>query len=75
MLGNIISKTAEDWHYVQINIVADLSSGEPENREPDRHGPWEWYSLDKLPSPLGFGIKEALDAMKTGVVWQGTIRI
>jgi len=74
-LANIISKIAEDWHYIQINLSADWKSGEPENREPHKHAGWKWCDRGSLPAPLIFGIEETLKSMKTGDIWQGTIRL
>lgn len=42
-------------HYVDIGLVADYKSGEPQVLEPDKCEGWDWYDLDNLPSPL-FGV-------------------
>ena len=42
-------------HYVNINFVADWESGEPRVLEPEKCEGWDWYDLDKLPSPI-FGM-------------------
>lgn len=53
-------------HYVDIELVADWKSGEPEVREPDKLTQWQWRSLDDLPQPLFAAIPSALEALKTG---------
>jgi 8-oxo-dGTP diphosphatase len=53
-------------HYVDIGMLAEWVSGEAGVGEPDKKEFWEWYSLDKLPSPL-FGCTENyIEAYKTG---------
>jgi 8-oxo-dGTP diphosphatase len=61
-------------HYIGIELAADWVSGEPQNLEPDKHGPWAWYDLNALPEPLIQGDHECLEAMKTGNMYYGTIR-
>src|SRR5687768_10187999 len=39
-------------HYVDIALLAEWASGEPEVREPDKVESWAWYELAELPSPL-----------------------
>jgi 8-oxo-dGTP diphosphatase len=39
-------------HYVHIGLIADWKEGEPEVLEPEKNGPWKWYSLNDLPKPL-----------------------
>ena len=53
-------------HFVDITVVADWVSGEPEVREPDKIDGWGWYDLDDLPSPLFKAIPTALEAHRTG---------
>ncbi|PJE75953.1 DNA mismatch repair protein MutT [Candidatus Uhrbacteria bacterium CG10_big_fil_rev_8_21_14_0_10_48_11] len=53
-------------HYVHINLVADWKSGEPKNMEPDKGGEWQWYDLEKLPSPLFYTEPFVFESLKTG---------
>ena len=53
-------------HYVHIGLKADWKSGEPALREPEKNGPWEWYPLDALPSPLFSLVELQFNALKTG---------
>lgn len=42
----------ENKHYVTIIMVADLESGEPEVKEPEKCERWEWFDWEDLPEPL-----------------------
>ncbi len=53
-------------HYVDIGLVADWESGDAKLMEPDRSEGWDWYDLDKLPSPLFKVLTTYLEAYKTG---------
>ena len=53
-------------HYIDISFAADWVSGEPINNSPEETTPWQWFSLDKLPSPLFPPVKSYLIALKTG---------
>jgi 8-oxo-dGTP diphosphatase len=53
-------------HYVNITIVADWESGEPQLIEPEKCEGWGWYDLDNLPSPLFVPIPSSFEALKTG---------
>src|SRR5438046_2793979 len=39
-------------HYVDIGLVADWESGEPQVLEPDKVEGWGWYDIDNLPQPI-----------------------
>jgi len=54
-------------HYVDIGLVADWESGEPERLEPDRIEGWDWYDVDNLPSNLFEPCKSAIESYKTGL--------
>ena len=56
-------------HYVDIALVAEWQSGEPETREPDKIEGWAWYDLDALPSPLFGTVPTAIEALRTGRVY------
>ena len=42
----------EEKHYVNIFLAAEDVRGEPMVCEPDKCESWEWFAVDKLPSPL-----------------------
>ena len=39
-------------HYVNLGLVADWESGEPQNLEPEKLESWGWFELDDLPEPV-----------------------
>ena len=53
-------------HYVDIQLVADWESGDPQVVEVDRVEGWDWYDLDNLPSPLFATLPTAIEAYQTG---------
>lgn len=53
-------------HYVDIGLIADWKSGEPQVMEPDRCEGWGWYEIDKLPQPLFKTILTYIEAYTTG---------
>jgi 8-oxo-dGTP diphosphatase len=57
-----------DRHYVDIDVVAEAPSGEPQLREPDRCEGWDWYDLDDLPKPLFAVTATMIRAYRTGQV-------
>ncbi|TDB96621.1 NUDIX domain-containing protein [Actinomadura sp. 7K534] len=48
-----------DRHYIDFEFIVE-ATGEPVNREPRKSGPWQWYSLDRLPNPLFRPVEIAL---------------
>lgn len=59
-------KTYAPKHYVDIGLVVDWKSGEPKIMEKDRVESWDWYDMDKLPTPLFSTIPSYIEAYKTG---------
>lgn len=39
-------------HYVDIGLIADWLSGEPQVLEPSKVESWDWYELDNIPEQL-----------------------
>src|ERR1700739_4984898 len=39
-------KSSKPKHYVDIGLVADWQSGDPQTLEPNKIEGWNWYSLD-----------------------------
>ncbi len=59
-------------HYVDIGLIADWKSGEPEIMEPDKIEEWGWYEIDNLPSPLFRALPTYFEALQTGRnYWDG----
>ena len=53
-------------HYVDIGLIADWASGEPQVMEPDRIEGWEWRDMDDLPQPFFATLPSYFEAYKTG---------
>ena len=58
-------KVYEPKHYVDVGLIADWKSGEPEIREPHKCDGWEWFSMDSLPTPRFSACDTAIEAYKT----------
>lgn len=53
-------------HYVNIGMIADWKSGEPQVLEPEKCEGWDWYDIDNLPEPLFSTIPNYVEAIKSG---------
>ncbi len=53
-------------HYVNIGLVADWKSGEPQTLEPDKCEVWDWYDPNALPDNLFESTSNYIKAMKVG---------
>ena len=53
-------------HYVDIGLIADWKSGEPQVMEPERCESWGWYDINQLPQPLFKTILTYVEAYQTG---------
>jgi len=53
-------------HYVDVSLVAEWKSGEPQVLEPQKVERWDWYALDALPSPLFGVLHSSVEALRTG---------
>lgn len=53
-------------HFVDVGVLADWKSGEPQVCEPEKCEGWEWYDIDKLPQPLFKGCVSCIEAFKSG---------
>jgi len=72
-IGNIkfaicmsINMEKDQRQYLDVSFTAELISGEPEIKEPDKIEEIRWFPLDKLPSPLFEPVKLVLESLKTG---------
>lgn len=52
-------------HYIDIEFVATKVTGSPKVLEPDKVESWNWYALDKLPTPLFPPCITALECFQT----------
>lgn len=53
-------------HYVDIALVADWKSGEPEVREPNKIANWQWHDPANVPTPHFLALPTYFEALKTG---------
>jgi len=53
-------------HDIYIGMIAEWESGEFRSLDDERIIDWNWYELDKLPSPLFKFCEFSLDSYKTG---------
>ena len=53
-------------HYVNIELIADWESGEPQILEPEKIGDWAWYSPDEMPTPAFIFSLHGIESLKTG---------
>jgi|SRR3989344_3600828 len=53
-------------HYVDIGLVADWKSGEPQIMEPEKIESWDWYDIERLPSPLFSMMPKYFESYKSG---------
>lgn len=62
-------KKYDGKHYVDIGIVAEWQSGDPQVLEPHRAEKWEWFALDNLPEPMFEVCKHSFEALKGGKIF------
>ncbi len=65
-LGNDI---AYGMHYVSIGLLAESRAGEPYDAEPGKSKNWQWYDLDRLPSPIFPHSKNVIDNWRAGKIY------
>ncbi|MCB9798175.1 NUDIX domain-containing protein [Candidatus Nomurabacteria bacterium] len=53
-------------HYVDIAMIADWKSGEPQVLEPEKCEFWGWYDPCEIPQPRFGALDTYLDALETG---------
>ncbi|MGI6379785.1 MAG: nucleotide triphosphate diphosphatase NUDT15 [Anaerolineae bacterium] len=58
----------DDRHFVDVDVVCEAPHGEPRNLEPDRCEGWDWYPLDRLPSPLFVVTENMLASLRSGAI-------
>jgi 8-oxo-dGTP diphosphatase len=55
-------------HWLDVEFLAEIASGEPRHVAPDELADWAWYPLDQLPSPIFEPALRALDSYRSGNV-------
>ena len=58
--------------YIDIGMIAEWESGEPENMEPESLEAWQWIDIDDLPEPMFGNVSNYVVAYKTGQTYFGT---
>lgn len=56
----------EKAHFITIGLFSDDFSGKAEVMEPNTITKWDWFNLDKLPSPLYFPSAKVIENYKQG---------
>ena len=62
------SLTVEDQHWIDVEFLGDILSGEPRTAAPDELTEWTWYPIDQLPTPIFEPAELALQSYRTGVL-------
>jgi 8-oxo-dGTP diphosphatase len=55
-------------HYIDIDVLAEAPTGEPELREPEKCAGWAWYDVTALPAPLFIVTQRMIEAWQAGQV-------
>jgi len=50
----------EQKHYITLFMISEYDSGKLQNMEPEKCEKWDWFSWDKLPSPLFIPIQNLI---------------
>ncbi len=53
-------------HYLNVGMIADWQSGEPNINEPDRYIEVGWYDIDAIPRPRFEVVDNYLEAFRSG---------
>jgi len=56
----------EDQHWLDVEFLADIASGEPRAAAPDEIDGWAWYPLDELPEPIFEPARYAIESYRSG---------
>jgi 8-oxo-dGTP diphosphatase len=58
----------EDQHWIDVEFLGDIASGEPYVAAPDELTEWAWFPIDQLPGPIFEPAVYALKSYLTGTV-------
>lgn len=56
----------EDQHWIDVEFLADIATGEPHTTAPEEIGGWAWYPIDRLPAPIFEPARYALESYRSG---------
>jgi 8-oxo-dGTP diphosphatase len=62
----ISSIIVEDQHWIDVEFLGDIISGEPHVAAPNELTEWAWYPIDGLPAPVFEPAERALHSYRTG---------
>jgi 8-oxo-dGTP diphosphatase len=62
----ISSFVVEDQHWIDVEFLGEILSGEPHTAAPDELTEWAWFPIDQLPSPIFEPAELALKSYRTG---------
>ena len=65
-LGVVNFTEMQPKHYVDVSFSARWVSGEPTNNSPQETTDWQWFELDKLPTPLFPPLEKYFVAIQSG---------
>ncbi len=54
----------ENAHFITVGLYSDDFEGDPEVMEPDEITEWQWFDLDKLPTPMYFPSAKIMENYK-----------
>ncbi len=62
----ISSLIVEGQHWIDVELLGDIATGEPRAAAPDELTGWAWHPIDDLPSPIFEPAELALKSYRTG---------
>lgn len=62
------SIVVEDQHWIDVEFLADIASGDPYAAAPEEIDAWWWCPLDGLPEPLFEPARLALKSYHSGIL-------
>lgn len=62
-----------DKHYIDIDVIVEAPSGEPEVLESNKCAGWDWYHPDQLPAPLFVVTERMIERYKSGAILTETL--
>ncbi|MBU0472289.1 MAG: NUDIX domain-containing protein [Nanoarchaeota archaeon] len=60
----------EKAQFLTVGLFSDDFEGEPKVMEPDEITEWQWFDIDKLPTPMYFPSEKILVNYKLGVFYK-----
>jgi 8-oxo-dGTP diphosphatase len=70
-LVSVVEDMVHDAHFITLGFLCTEIEGEPRVMEPDEITRWDWFPLDRLPSPLFSASAAILERYRAGTVFPG----